>query len=126
MFDPNMRSLAQACAAASNWLWNFLISRFTPQMFTAMGYGVYFFFASLMICSIFFVYFHIPETKGVPLESMDQLFDIKPVWRAHQQMVAQLREDEERFRHDVEAAGIDLGKVRSEQVEDTAAQPKYT
>lgn len=121
-----MRSLAQACAAASNWLWNFLISRFTPQMFTAMGYGVYFFFASLMMCSIVFVYFLIPETKGVPLESMDQLFDIRPVWHAHGQMVAQLRDDEERFRNDVEAAGIDIGKVRPEQVEDSAAQPKYT
>jgi hypothetical protein len=125
MFDPNMRSLAQACAAASNWFWNFLISRFTPQMFTAMGYGVYFFFASLMILSIIFVYFLIPETKGIPLESMDQLFDIKPVWRAHGQMVAQLRENEERFRNDVEAAGIDVGKVRPEQVEDSAAEPKY-
>jgi hypothetical protein len=125
MFDPNMRSLAQACAAASNWFWNFLISRFTPQMFTAMGYGVYFFFASLMILSIIFVYFLIPETKGVPLESMDQLFDIKPVWRAHGQMVAQLRENEERFRNDIEAAGIDVGKVRPEQVEDSAAEPKY-
>jgi hypothetical protein len=125
MFDPNMRSLAQACAAASNWFWNFLISRFTPQMFSSMGYAVYFFFASLMILSIIFVYFLIPETKGVPLESMDQLFDIKPVWRAHGQMLAQLRENEERFRNDVEAAGIDVGKVRPEQVEDNAVEPKY-
>ncbi|OGE56334.1 hypothetical protein PENARI_c003G03886 [Penicillium arizonense] len=128
MFDPNMRSLAQACAAASNWLWNFLISRFTPQMFATMGYGVYFFFASLMICSIVFVYFLVPETKGIPLESMDQLFDIKPVWRAHGRMVAQLREDEARFRHDVEESGISVGKIAAEQVEDAspeAAQAKY-
>lgn len=120
-----MRSLAQACAAASNWLWNFLISRFTPQMFSAMGYGVYFFFASLMMCSIVFVYFLIPETKGIPLESMDGLFDIKPVWRAHGRMVAQLRENEEQFRHDVEASGLGASKLRDEQVEDTAAEPKY-
>ena len=124
MFDPNMRSLAQACAAASNWLWNFLVSRFTPQMFTAMGYGVYFFFASLMMLSIIFVYFLVPETKGIPLESMEQLFEIKPVRHAHGQMVAQLRENEELFRNDVEAAGIDIGKMRTEQVEDTSAQPK--
>ncbi|KAJ5158684.1 Major facilitator superfamily domain general substrate transporter [Penicillium coprophilum] len=125
MFDPNMRSLAQACAAASNWLWNFLISRFTPQMFTAMGYGVYFFFASMMMISIVFVFFLVPETKGIPLESMDQLFDIKPVRHAHGKMVVQLRENEEMFRHDVEAAGIDVGKVQPEQIEDTADQPKY-
>jgi hypothetical protein len=125
MFDPNMRSLAQACAAASNWLWNFLVSRFTPQMFTAMGYGVYFFFASMMMISIVFVYFLVPETKGIPLESMDQLFDIKPVRHAHGKMITQLRESEEQFRQDVEAAGINMSKMRPEQVEDTMAQPKY-
>jgi hypothetical protein len=118
MFDPNMRSLAQACAAASNWLWNFLVSRFTPQMFTTMGYGVYFFFASLMLCSIVFVFFLVPETKGVPLESMDQLFQIKPVWKAHPTIVAKLREDEEQFRHDIEESGY-ANKVDAEQVEDT-------
>ncbi|KAL2847977.1 general substrate transporter [Aspergillus pseudodeflectus] len=102
MFDPTVRSLAQACAAASNWLWNFLISRFTPQMFDKMSYGVYFFFASLMILSIIFVWFLIPETKGIPLESMESLFDKKPVWRAHAMLLKELREDEERFRHDIE------------------------
>ncbi len=35
-------------------LFNFLVARFTAQMFTAMGYGVYMFFASLMILSIGF------------------------------------------------------------------------
>ncbi|KAJ5370530.1 uncharacterized protein N7496_006622 [Penicillium cataractarum] len=124
MFDPNMRSLAQACAAASNWLWNFLISRFTPQMFTAMGYGVYFFFASLMICSIVFVYFLIPETKGIPLESMDRLFEIKPIWRAHGQILATLREEEVGFRHDIEESGLAEAKLNAEQVENAAAQPK--
>ncbi|KAJ5713945.1 uncharacterized protein N7483_011126 [Penicillium malachiteum] len=122
MFDPNMRSLAQACAAASNWLWNFLISRFTPQMFSTMGYGVYFFFASLMLCSIVFVYFLIPETKGLPLESMDQLFEIKPVHHAHSQMLAKLREDEERFRHDIEESGLAASKVGAVQVEDASAE----
>jgi hypothetical protein len=115
MFDPNIRSLAQACAAGSNWLWNFLISRFTPQMFAKMDYGVYFFFASLMILSIIFVFFLIPETKGIPLENMDGLFETKPVWRAHAAVLAQHREDEERFRHDIEDSG--LTKSSEKQVE---------
>ena len=124
MFDPNMRSLAQACAAASNWLWNFLISRFTPQMFAKMGYGVFFFFASLMILSTVFVFFLVPETKGVPLESMDQLFEIKPVWKAHSQIVERLREEEERFRHDIEESGVAANKIGDTQVED-ASKAEY-
>ncbi|KAI3231118.1 hypothetical protein DTO012A9_6475 [Penicillium roqueforti] len=31
-FDPNFRSLAQAATTASNWLFNFLVSRFTEQI----------------------------------------------------------------------------------------------
>lgn len=117
MFDPNIRSLAQACAAGSNWLWNFLVSRFTPQMFAKMEYGVYFFFASLMILSSIFVWFVVPETKGIPLESMDELFKSKPIWRAHSIMVKKLREDEERFRHDIEEAGVTKEGVESGFVE---------
>lgn len=126
MFEPNMRSLAQACGAASNWLWNFLVSRFTPQMFAKMDYGVYFFFASLMILSIIFVFFLIPETKGIPLESMDQLFETKPVWRAHGTVLVKLREEEECFRLDIEESGA-FSKAEDQQVEiaDMAVQSKW-
>jgi hypothetical protein len=118
-----MRSLAQACAAASNWLWNFLITRFTPQMFAQMEYGVYFFFASLMILSSIFVYFLIPETKGIPLESMDDLFKTKPVWRAHGAMLVTLREEEERFRREMEESGVaeEKAAIVGEQVEESKA-----
>lgn len=68
-------------------------------MFTKMGYGVYFFFATLMICSVFFVYFLMPETKGIPLESMDRLFAVKPPRKAHGIVVAELRQEEEEFRN---------------------------
>lgn len=98
MFDQNTRSLGQASAAASNWFWNFIISRFTPQMFAAMGYGVYMFFASLMLLSCVFVFFFVPETKGIPLEAMDRLFKIKPVHRANQVIMDELHLQDEEFR----------------------------
>ena len=60
-------------------------------MFLTMGYGVYFFFASLMICSVVFVYFLIPETKTIPLEAMDQLFAIKPVSKANEIVLERLQ-----------------------------------
>lgn len=105
MFDQNVRILAQAFAAANNWFWNFLVARFTPQMFTAMGFGVYFLFASLMLCSVVFVFFLIPETKGIPLESMDRLFEIKPPRKAHPIVVQELRSMEEEFRNANEMSG---------------------
>ncbi|KAK3203468.1 hypothetical protein GRF29_112g1356303 [Pseudopithomyces chartarum] len=117
MFSQNTRSLGQASAAANNWFWNFIISRFTPQMFNTMSYGVYFFFASLMILSIPFVYFLIPETKSIPLEHMDELFEIKKVRSAHGVMMERLMRQEEEFRHDAEGAGLTIEKTKNEQVE---------
>jgi sugar porter (SP) family MFS transporter len=98
MFDQSTRSLGQASAAANNWFWNFIISRFTPQMFLTMSYGVYFFFASLMILSVPFVYFLIPETKSIPLEAMDRLFTIKPVRKANKIIMEELKLQDEEFR----------------------------
>lgn len=100
-FDPNFRSLAGGATTASNWLFNFLVSRFTEQMFATMGYGVYFFFASLSFFAFFFAFFLVPETSGVPLEKVDLLFQIKPVWRANAKLKAQLQEEERVYRADV-------------------------
>ncbi|PQE24315.1 quinate permease protein [Rutstroemia sp. NJR-2017a BVV2] len=116
MFPQNVRTLGQAFAAASNWFFNFLVARFTAQMFSAMGYGVFLFFASLMMCSIVFVWFLVPETKGIPLESMDRLFskDLK-ARHAHKIVMAELAEDEELFRANVEGSGMKLEKDGSEK-----------
>lgn len=99
MFNQNVRTLAQAFAAANNWFWNFIIARFTPQMFASMGFGVYFFFASLMLCSAVFVFYLVPETKGVPLEAMDKLFSREyPARKAHKAVLASLRLEDQDFR----------------------------
>ncbi|ROW04717.1 hypothetical protein VMCG_04857 [Cytospora schulzeri] len=125
MFDQNTRSLGQASAAASNWFWNFIISRFTPQMFLAMSYGVYMFFASLMLLSVAFVYFLVPETKSIPLETMDRLFRVRPVRRANAVVMEELRVQDEEFRRNVGA--LDMGsddKAGVSQVEDLRVKGK--
>jgi len=86
-------------------------------MFTAMGYGVYLFFATLMMISVVFVYFLVPETKGLPLEAMDRLFEIKPVRKAHSQLLAELRIEEENFRADAKDAGLDAGSLSEPKAE---------
>lgn len=82
-------------------------------MFLKMGYGVYFFFASLMILSSVFVFFFIPETKGLPLDTMDRLFEIKPVWKAHAQLSEELTLQEEEFRRNAEGADLTAEKSRA-------------
>jgi hypothetical protein len=117
MFDQNTRSLGQASAAANNWFWNFIISRFTPQMFLKMGFGVYFFFSSLMILSVVFVWFFIPETKAIPLEAMDRLFSVRPVRKANEVIMEELRVQDEEFRSNVEGRGIGDEKAGVSELE---------
>ncbi|SMY20913.1 unnamed protein product [Zymoseptoria tritici ST99CH_1A5] len=123
MFDLNTRGLGQASAAANNWFWNFIISRFTPQMFLNMGpsgCGVFFFFASMMLASIVFVYFLVPETKSIPLESMDHLFEIKPVRKANEIVLAEARERDAEFRNNSNGAGLTIAKEKLDHVERTS------
>ncbi|KAK7537634.1 general substrate transporter [Phyllosticta citricarpa] len=117
MFPQEVRSLGQASAAANNWLWNFIISRFTAQMFLKMEYGVYFFFASLMIFSVVYVWFLVPETKAVPLEFMDRLFEIKPVRKANAVVMDELRDTDERLRQEVEDTGLSVQKPEGKYIE---------
>ncbi|SPN99292.1 probable Quinate permease [Cephalotrichum gorgonifer] len=124
MFNQNTRSLGQASASANNWFWNFIIARFTEQMFNSMGYGVYFFFASLMIISSFFVILCVPETKSIPLECMDRLFAVKPVWRAHGVLMEELAQEEvirsadsgERKSAEEDALQVDGGDTKGSSV----------
>jgi len=120
MFPQSVRSLGQAIAAASNWFWNFIIARFTPQMFSNMGpsgCGVYYFFASMMILSIVWVWFLMPETKGIPLESMDRLFQVRPPRKAHKQIHAEDEMREQEFRQDAEGAELSVAKGKLEHFE---------
>lgn len=118
IFDQNMRSLGQAFAAANNWFWNFIVARFTPQMFRNMGYGVFFFFAALQIVSVVYIYFMLPETKSVPLEQMDLLFSdkLKP-WKAHATVMEQLRELDVEFRDTLEENQTEKRGEVEQQVE---------
>jgi hypothetical protein len=85
-------------------------------MFTGMGFEVYFFFASLMLCSIIFIWFLTPETKGIPFKSMDRLFSKELVSQRAQKIVMQeFAEGEESFRSNVEGSGLGFGKDEFEE-----------
>jgi hypothetical protein len=97
-----------------------VIARFTPQMFLNMGKsgcGVYFFFAGMMLLSVVFVWFFIPETKSVPLESMNRLFEIKPCRKANAIIMLEVQEAEAEFREDAEGAGLSLETTKVDHIE---------
>ncbi|KAH8897951.1 MFS sugar transporter-like protein [Thozetella sp. PMI_491] len=82
-----LRSMNVALAAATQWLFNFVVARSVPVMLVTVGgktgYGTYLLFGSFCFSMFFFVWFFVPETKGLSLERMDELFGVtdeeKPV-----------------------------------------------
>ena len=81
------------------------------------GCGVFFFFASMMLLSIIFVWFLLPETKSIPLESMDRLFEIKPVRKANKIIIAEDQSRDAEFRHNVDGAGLTAAKEKTDMIE---------
>ncbi|EGS19442.1 putative sugar transporter protein [Thermochaetoides thermophila DSM 1495] len=74
-----LRALNVAIGAATQWLFNFIIARTVLTMQVTMGtagYGMFFLFGTFGWIMGIFVWFFIPETKGVSLEQMDKLFGV--------------------------------------------------
>jgi hypothetical protein len=76
IYPLRIRSVCVAITSATHWLFNFVIARSVPYMISNVGFGTYFVFASMLTLSIPFVYFFVPETKGLSLEDMDVLFGV--------------------------------------------------
>lgn len=77
-----LRAMNVAIGAATQWLFNFVVAQAVPRMLVTVGkggYGTYFIFGSFSFAMFVFVWFFIPETKGISLERMDELFGGAPI-----------------------------------------------
>src|SRR5436190_4678248 len=76
-------------STASNWLWNWGIGYATPYLVNSgpgnagLGVKVFFIWGSTCLGCLLFTYLFIPETKGLSLEQVDELYNdgVKP-WQS--------------------------------------------
>jgi len=94
---PNPRILTPLICVFSPPLQNFIVGQVTPDMLTHMRYGTYIFFGALTACGAAFIFFFVPETKGLSLEEMDVLFGSEGTAQA----------DAERMREIYREVGLD-------------------
>ncbi|PSR87187.1 general substrate transporter [Coniella lustricola] len=74
--SPNhVRSLVMAASLMTQWLFNFVIAKLTPLMLANITFGTYLLFAACCVLMLVYAVFCVPETKGVPLESIGALFE---------------------------------------------------
>ncbi|KAL5699511.1 hypothetical protein ACHQM5_030400 [Ranunculus cassubicifolius] len=77
IFPLEIRSAAQSINVAVNMFFTFVIAQLFLKMLCGMKFGLFFFFGSFVLVMSIFVYFFLPETKGIPIEKMSQ------VWKNH-------------------------------------------
>lgn len=74
VFPLRVKSKCMALASASNWMWGFLISFFTPFITGAINFYYGYVFVGCLCFSFFYVFFFIPESKGLTLEEIDEMW----------------------------------------------------
>lgn len=74
LYPVRVRATSMAIATSINWLSNFLISLFTPFITSVIGFKYGYVFTGCLFISGVFVAFCVPETKGLNIEQIDELY----------------------------------------------------
>ncbi|OJJ06299.1 hypothetical protein ASPVEDRAFT_55967 [Aspergillus versicolor CBS 583.65] len=75
IFPTRIRSVCYATNMALHWFFQFAVVRVTPNMFVTLDvYGAFVFWALVCAVGWFLLAVMAPETKGIPMEKMDELF----------------------------------------------------
>ncbi len=78
IFPNRHRAAGQALGSFTHWIFAALLTTFFPGMVAAFAPGyVFLFFCGMMVLQLVWVKFMVPETKGVPLEQMQQRLGIE-------------------------------------------------
>ncbi|MCB0557256.1 MAG: MFS transporter, partial [Phaeodactylibacter sp.] len=73
IFPNHLRAKGQAFGSSVHWVLAAAIPSLVPVLFTKIGTApVFAFFAFMMVLQLIFVWRMMPETKGVPLEELEQ------------------------------------------------------
>lgn len=71
IFPIHTRDFGVMTTTAGNWIFNALLAFIFPSMITLLGSSVFFIFLAICLSSIVFIYFYMPETKGISLEQIE-------------------------------------------------------
>ncbi len=78
IFPNRQRAEGQALGSFTHWMFAALLTTFFPQMVTVFAPGyVFLFFCGMMVLQLVWVTLMVPETKGVPLEQIQEKLGIQ-------------------------------------------------
>lgn len=87
IYPLRLRGLLGAWSAMCQWAWQLCITKTTPYIFLAMGWGTWIFFAGCLILSAVWAFFFLPETSKWSLDRRSVLTFVQrvspfPTWTA--------------------------------------------
>ncbi|EPQ31961.1 uncharacterized protein PFL1_00160 [Pseudozyma flocculosa PF-1] len=82
-YPQYIRAKCISLGSAANWIWNFLLSYFSPGIADKYDTFILLIFGSVLVFGFFYTYFMVPEVKGLTLEQVDELYsqNVAP-WRS--------------------------------------------
>ncbi|XP_076897314.1 hexose carrier protein HEX6-like [Bidens hawaiensis] len=89
IFPLEIRSAGQSITVAVGFLFTFIVAQTFLSMLCHLKSGTFFFFGGWVAVMTVFVYLFLPETKNVPIETMDQ------VWKQHWYWKRYVNDDED-------------------------------
>lgn len=98
IFPLEIRSAAQSINVSVNMIFTFIVAQVFLIMLCHMKFGLFLFFAFFVVVMSIFVFFFLPETKGIPIEEMGR------VWKSHWYWSRFVSDD------DYPNGGLEMGK----------------
>ncbi|KAK9331836.1 general substrate transporter [Lipomyces starkeyi] len=92
----SVRAKGASLSTATNWAFNWVVGEMTPVLQELIEWRLYLLHAFFCCMSFVLVYFTYPETKGVSLEEMDQIFgdaSVVPTPFAQDDLEAEIESD---------------------------------
>ncbi|KAF9892270.1 hypothetical protein FE257_002047 [Aspergillus nanangensis] len=74
IFPTRLRAYGVGMGSATQWLFNFVITRITPAAINHIGWRTFIMFGVFCLAMGLWIFFFVKETKGRTLEDMDILF----------------------------------------------------
>ncbi|KAF8671018.1 hypothetical protein HU200_050297 [Digitaria exilis] len=81
IFPLEIRSAAQSAVVVFNMVFTFVIAQVFLMLLCRLKFGLFYFFGAWEVVMTLFVYFFLPETKGIPIEEMDRIWAKHWYWK---------------------------------------------
>ncbi|GAB7349949.1 hypothetical protein MBLNU459_g0645t1 [Dothideomycetes sp. NU459] len=105
IFPTRLRAYGVGLASATQWLFNFVITKVTPAAINSIGWRTFLMFGIFCTAMGVFAFIFVKETKGLTLEEMDILFgsiDSEQRRRDVEQTLAEEKGAADKFGHDAQ------------------------